>query len=328
MEPRSVLPVTPAPGFRDPVAVEVWDACFRWREQGVLRDATVGATWGRVVAALARDDDPPAFARALSDALAWLRLLPDARVLARVGTGQALPAAARDGAVVNAAAFVRDPFGERARLDTAGISATAGLAVRMLDRLRASAAHAGPPALRIGVVGVADAIARLGLTYDGAAAREVAARIGAALAVGSLEASLAAVAAGAPAVARRALPAALSAELRHRRCAHASLTAIGPQPLLALLADNVADALDPRDFAPRAYRIAAPGGERVVRSSGGSTALARELGANLPAAPWPSGRAQSALRDAIAPWVDAPIDYPFAAPYAGDELRVACASVT
>src|SRR5262245_25558402 len=113
-----------APGFRDPVAVEVWDACFRWREPATVRDATGVATCERVAGALARGGDDH-FARELLDAFSWLRLLPDARVIARLGTGAALPPGADATAVVNAAAFVRDPFGQRARLDIAGLEATA-----------------------------------------------------------------------------------------------------------------------------------------------------------------------------------------------------------
>jgi ribonucleoside-diphosphate reductase alpha chain len=29
-------------------AVEIWDAAFRWREQGQLRDLTIDDTWARV----------------------------------------------------------------------------------------------------------------------------------------------------------------------------------------------------------------------------------------------------------------------------------------
>lgn len=313
-----------APGFRDPVAVEAWDACFRWREGAALRDATIGATWTRVARSVARDGEHDTFVRELHDALSWLRLLPDPRAIARLGTAVALPPAAAEVAVVNAAAFVRDPFGERARLDVAGIESTAGLAVRLLDRLRPRGRDT-VPALRIGLVGVADALARLGLGYDSTAGRDEAGRIAAALAHGALEASLAAVAAGAPAVQRHSAARAMAAELRHRPTAHAALTAIASHPQLALLADNVADALDPRDWLPRNYRMAALGGERAVRSAGGSVALARELGATLPAAgAWPPDRAQLAMRAAVAPWIDAPIELPLATSPGQAELRLAC----
>ena len=44
---------SPSP-FLDPVAVEAWDAWFRWREDGQLRDISVEATWERVAGALAQ----------------------------------------------------------------------------------------------------------------------------------------------------------------------------------------------------------------------------------------------------------------------------------
>jgi hypothetical protein len=327
MEPDFPQAGSPGPGFRDAVAVEVWDACFRWREHGRVMDATVAATWARVAKALAHDGEPDTFARDLVDALAWLRLLPDARLLATLGTGRPANIDACDVAVVNAAAFVRDPFGERARVDIAGLESVAGLAVRLLDRARvhAGAARGGGKALRVGLIGVGDALQRLGLPYDSDAGRGEAARIAAALAAGTLEASLAAVAAGAAPVPRLRYARAMAAELRCRPAAHASLTAITPQPLLALLGDNVADALDPCDSQPRAHRITAPGGERIVRSRGGTAMLARELGVpESAAAPWPPSRAQVALRAAVAPWIDEPVDYPLATSHPDAIVRQPC----
>lgn len=315
------------PGFRDPVAAEAWDACFRWREHGRVRDVTVAATWERVVAALAREAaGHDTFARDLQDALTWLRLLPDPRLLVALGTGRPIDPAACAVVVLNAAAFVRDPFGQRARLDLAGVEHAAGLAVRLLDRARAQAAGtpARAPVLRIGLIGVSDALQRLGLAYDSGAGREEAVRIAAGLAHGALEASLAAVAAGAPAVPRAAAARAMAAELRYRGGAHAALTAIERHPELALLADNVGDAVDPIDGQPRAYRIASPAGERVVRSAGGTDALRRELGAPAIAAGWPPASAQLALRAAIAPWIDAPIDYPLATAQADATVHLRC----
>lgn len=318
-------PAPNGPAFRDAVAVEVWDGCFRWREDGRLRDATVAATWERVAGALAQAGTAGTFARELLDALAWLRVLPNPRLIARLGTGWRPASSDCDVAVVNASAFVRDAFGERARLDIGGLESAAGLAVRLLDRARVLAGSGHGAALKVGLVGVADALQRLGLDYDSVAGREEAMRIAAALAHGALEASIAAVAAGAVPVPRLRASRAMAAELRSRPLAHASLTAIAPQPLLALLADNVADALDPRDGQPRAHRISGPGGERIVRAAGGTTALARELGvASRATAPWPAAPAQVAMRAAVAPWIDAPIDYAFAGAQPDAPARLAC----
>jgi hypothetical protein len=45
--------------FMTPLAVETWDAWFRWRDRGQLRDRTIDATWERVATCLSRDRSAP-----------------------------------------------------------------------------------------------------------------------------------------------------------------------------------------------------------------------------------------------------------------------------
>ena len=94
--------------FTNPDAVEAWDALFRWREGGRLRDTTVEQTWERVSRAIARAEgvSEAHWARRFSGEFRQWRLLPDERLLRAAGTPcleRVLPAPA---AVVNAAAFV------------------------------------------------------------------------------------------------------------------------------------------------------------------------------------------------------------------------------
>ena len=110
--------------FIDIGAVEAWDAWFRWRQDGELRDVSIEQTWSRVAGALAGPELPgqaAPFQRQLVDALLGWKLLPDERIAASAGT--AAPAWPDDGlvAVLNAANFVRrrfDAIGARAEIDT------------------------------------------------------------------------------------------------------------------------------------------------------------------------------------------------------------------
>ena len=146
--------------FIDIGAVEAWDAWFRWRQDGELRDVSIEQTWSRVAGALACPERPGQagpFQRQLVDALLGWKLLPDERIAASAGT--AAPAWPDDGlvAVLNAANFVRRRFDADADFDHAAFAATAALAVRMLDNAALlagrRAVRAGSHA-RIGLVGL------------------------------------------------------------------------------------------------------------------------------------------------------------------------------
>jgi ribonucleoside-diphosphate reductase alpha chain len=207
--------------FIDPVAVEAWDEWFRWRENGELRDVTIEDTWSRVANALAAGEPPEerrAWAQRFGDALASWRLLPDERLMMSAAT----PSGGR--ATLNVAAFIRAPFTAKATFDRAGFEDTAALAVRAVDntctRDRA----------RIGIIGLGDALALLGLRYASDAGRAFASEVMRTLAHSCLRASarLAAERGG-------ALP-----DPRF---------VVDPQPRLAKFANRVSDALDPCDGA-------------------------------------------------------------------------------
>jgi ribonucleoside-diphosphate reductase alpha chain len=174
----------PASPFTAVAAVEGWDAWFRWRDAAGLRDRTIEATWWRVAraAAAAEGAQAEAWARRFFDAFAQWRLLPDEDLLRAAGTGQAFAPDGSVRATLDVAAFVA-PAG----VDLERIADTAALAVRLLDdallALRPDLrARTG---LRIGLLGLGDALHSLGLAYDGDDALRLAGNVAAALARGA-----------------------------------------------------------------------------------------------------------------------------------------------
>ena len=298
-QPRGRRPAA----FIDAAAVEAWDAWFRWREHGVLRDVTIEQTWARVATALATPEHASElrdWARRFADALSSWRLLPDERLLARA---DANAGAQPDGlaATLNLAAFVRAPFTASASFDRAAFEDCAELAVRGLDNamLRAGVSNRDQTDIRVGVMGLGDALALLGTPYASSEARAFAADVARLLSHSCVHASarLASERGGTP----------TKRELRFLR--H---TEIAPRPRLALFANHVADALDP--VAPDSeVVIDAPlGGDRHVRSCGYAMALKRRIegaGAALALAPV-SAADQLAMRAGCAPFIDRPIEYP------------------
>ena len=94
------------------------------------------------------------------------------------------PYGACDLGSINLAAFVRDPFTPRARLDLEAIAALVPLAVRMLDNVWTVTHFPVPPQaeqgrssrrIGLGITGLGDALAMLGLRYDSDAGRATAA---------------------------------------------------------------------------------------------------------------------------------------------------------
>jgi ribonucleoside-diphosphate reductase alpha chain len=333
--PSAPSPAAASP-FLDACAVEAWDAWFRWREHGALRDFTVEASWDRVAFGLAsaeREENRGQWRDHMATAMRQWRLLPDPRVLRTAGTDAACWPETELGAVLNVAAFVRDPFCGWANLDRVGFRDCAALAVRALDNavLIAEAGVSGhlagqPPRLRIGLIGLADAMALLGLGYATPAGTAFACEVAALLAEGTL--------AGSVQLARergtrldlddergnrarsRSIPPALIDDARQCGLRHAMLTAIDSQPRLALLANNVADALDPLAPGNDWLQIDAPGGTRKLRSDGFARNLRRRhmLSCGGPCIEIDSDAGgdvaeQIMLRAAVSKWIDAPIDY-------------------
>lgn len=330
-DPRRLAAMTdlrrPSP-FIDLAAVEAWDAWFRWREQTDLRDFSIEDTWRRVSAALASVEpggEAATWRARFMDALASWRLLPDERLLADAGTGRT---ARRNGvlhASLNAAGFVSTGSDTNATIDLAAMGDCAALAVRALDNAALLAGIASP-CLRIGMLGVADALALLGLGYDSDPGRAQAAAMARALAEGCLRGSIM-LAAERGACGRevhtstarakpRGLPEDLLNDVVRRGVRHVQLTAITSQPRLALLANDVADAVDPLRGKDHAHVIVASNGHRTLRSSGYALNILHAWGrkpddASAPARP--SWRAQIAMRAALQPWMDEPIAYPLLA---------------
>jgi ribonucleoside-diphosphate reductase alpha chain len=328
--------------FLTPLAVEAWDAWFRWRDRGQLRDVTVDSTWDRVATFLAQRESPGgriAYRRSLCDAFGKWQLLLDERVLASAGTSAcAWPHDALVG-VINVARHVTAPSAQNADFDRAAFEATAALAVRALDdaiRVRGDHADSTPPRLRIGVIGMGDALALLGLPYDSAPARAQVALIAQALAHGCLRGSLALARergsrlpcddAWIDLQRRRATPADLLRDASSFGLRHPALTAITSQQRMAWFANDVSDALDPLRPSACTQSVACDNGIRCMQSDGYARMVGRKVGMTaLTAAPFEpvSIAAQLRLRAAAAPFVDEKIDYPVRAAKAPDVDTIA-----
>lgn len=287
--------------FTDPLAVETWDTWFRWRERSALRDVTIDETWWRVAEALSAVDgtQAPLWSHRFVDAFSRWRLLPDERLLKAAGTGMPLDGFDAPAAVLNVAAFVATPLTGRASFDRTRFTETAGLAVRLLDNALAVHGTASKPAgLRIGVIGMADALCLLDLPYGSTQALRHASSVASALAEGCLlstidlanERGALDTPSGRNHLAARwhtrgIAPWLIEEGLRYG-VRHAALTAIEPHPRLASLANNVIDAIDP-----------GPGSLRTASASDADV----------------FDTAQREMRATMQPWIDAPIDYPTAA---------------
>ncbi len=310
--------------FSDPVAVEAWDAWFRWRDRTGLRDLSIEDTWLRVATGLASVEAPADAALwrlRFLQALSFWRLLPDERILASAGTGRV----GWDGdlhASLNVAGFVSGEGDVAARIDLAAIADCAALAVRALDDAMLLAKHPGPCRVRVGLIGLADALYLLGLGYDSEEGRAMAGALGRALAEGCFRASVAlARERGAcsgdmsSALARgvqRGVPEHLLAQAESTGLRHPALTAITSRPRLALLANVVADAVNPLAGEHHAHVFVTPGGDRVLRSSGyalgaGGADAGRDAKDTVEKLGWPP---QLRMRSVLERYMDDPISYP------------------
>jgi ribonucleoside-diphosphate reductase alpha chain len=322
---RAGVHATPT-SFVDPVAVEAWDAWFRWREGHALRDLTIDATWSRVTGAFASltRGQPVQHEQQIGDAISSWRLLPDERILAHAGTrGFVWPTEGLN-ATINLARFVTLPFTQRASVQTGPLAATVLLALRLIDDVRQATGCVDAP-LRLGLVGLADAIAMLGADYtadSGLIAAEDAARL---FATASLLASNQLARERGEAsnghdldLTLRRFDAQLSAGekrlIRGHGLRFGPFTAAVPRPRLALLANNVADALQPLRGEKQIYDVQGPQGARQVAGSGFALTLWRHLGTSLAEQtyPYPTAAATTALHVArieacVQPWLDIPI---------------------
>lgn len=292
--------------FTDPVAVETWDAAFRWRQGSTLRDRTIDATWLRVATAIAAVEEAGAesWARRWIDGFSRWQWLPDETLLRTAGTDTPPTPAGPLAAMLNMRTFVtpRPMRGRQGAFDTEAIAATAASALRFLDDALLVLPAYEEHGVSIGMFGMADALHEMGIAYESQEALDAARDAAAALARGALQGTieLARERGGrAPARSRMAvladngLPRTLIDDAMRWGVRHEPRTTIAQAPLLARLANNTSDALDP---VP-------------IESSMGDGS-----GRHSDAFLLPAPVAQLRLRLAIQAWIDRPIDYPLVVP--------------
>lgn len=320
-----MIHISGASPFIDAAAVEAWDAWFRWREKGELRDLSVDETWARVAAALVSVEPEGKRAACMQRLLAafssW-RLLPDERILATAGTPAAAWRTDDLVAVLNIACFVSSPGMTAAALDLAALRDIAALAVHALDNAAMLLATAAPAAerLRIGIIGFGDALVLLGIRYDSASSRALAGKVARALAQGCAKGSVALARQRTPLVHGdaawkerahgRGLPRRLINDAERYGLRHHSLTAITSQRRLALFANGVADGLEPAAAGVRTHVIEAAEGQRRVRSPGYAASLTGRAAPGAGMAEAAQASAKQAVCEAMQAWIDEPIAVP------------------
>lgn len=286
--------------FTTPLAVDTWDAHFRWRVGDDLRDRTIDATWRRVASAIAGAETGEAeqWERCFVEAFQGWRLLPDPHLLKWAGTGRTdiLPEDPR--ATLNLGTFVVHPLTSPAYFDYEAFGHTADLAIRFLyDTALAYGRTRCACTCAVGVMGFADALAALGRPYMSEHACDFASELGKALSAACLESSSRLM------EQRGSCTSSAGTDEQDKRCTcrtssgnitrHPQVTAIRSQPLIALFANDASDALDPRCEA--------------------AAGTASDWKAPTQAEPVDTLQLlmqQLRLRSRIQRWIDAPIDYP------------------
>ena len=286
--------------FTTAIAVDTWDAHFRWRVGDDLRDRTIDETWRRVASAVVgvESEDAEKWEQRFVEAFQGWRIVPDARLLKGAGTGVAGIRLDNPRATLNLGTFVVRTQASQPYFDYETFSDMAALAVRFLDD--AWLTYCGNPstsALCVGMMGFADAVAALGYSYTSESTCEFATILGEALSTACLESSL------------RLMQerGACRLEVETNECKavrdscrvpcsmsrHPRTTAIHSQHLLALFANNASDALDPLPGA--ALDLASRWELRMQEDPVDTKHMLLQ---------------QIKLRSRMQPWIDAPIDYP------------------
>ena len=242
---------------------------------------------------------------------------------------------------INLAAFVREPFTAGAALDDAAIAATAASAVRFLDDVidishfplpqqRAQAHRARR--IGLGMTGLADALAMLGLRYDSEAARQAATRamrtirdaayrasVELAIERGSFPAFVADSYLERPFI--RALPEDIQSAIRSHGIRNSHLTALAPAGSISLLAGNVSSGIEPIFQLEGTRRVIGARGEPqslAAQDHAWAAWQARRAGARPPdsfvTARDVSARDQLAMQAALQPFVDSAISKTVALP--------------
>jgi ribonucleoside-diphosphate reductase alpha chain len=166
---------------------------------------------------------------------------------------------------LNLAAFVRDPFTPAARLDHDALRDAARVAVRFLDNVveisrfplfRQRVEALATRRIGLGITGLADALAMLGLRYDSLPARNFAATVMRAIRDAAYEESVELARERGPFQRFdgtqyperpfiRRLPQAIQAGIRHHGTRNSHLLAIAPAGTISLLAGNVSSGIEP-----------------------------------------------------------------------------------
>lgn len=182
---------------------------------------------------------------------------------------------------INLAQFVTDPFGAHPKLDIEALATVAGGAARLLDNVYevspfplAAQKHAALACRRIGlgITGLADALAMLGVRYGAPASLDIAGEAMRVVCHGAYRASIEMAAErGAFPQYRpakyldstfvRALPEDIQEAIVHKGIRNSHLTAIAASGATSVLANNVSSGIAP---------IAALVGQRSVRDAGGA----------------------------------------------------------
>jgi len=175
------------------------------------------------------------------------------------------PYGACDLGSINLTPFVRDPFSREARLDLDGVQETAAIATRMMDNVidvsqfpldRQAAQARGSRRIGLGLTGLADTLAMLGLHYAEEPARQLAARIMELICHTAYRTSveLAREKGTFPFLDRerylqgkfiRGLPRDLQGDIARHGLRNSHLTAIAPTGTISLLANNISSGLEP-----------------------------------------------------------------------------------
>jgi len=295
--------------FTTAIAVDTWDAHFRWRVGDDLHDRTIDATWRRVASAVAgvEGDDAGKWEQRFIEAFQDWRIVPDARLLKWAGTGVDRIRLHDPRATLNLGAFVVRPHVSQAYFDYEAFSDMAALAVRFLDDAWLTYEGKSPAtAVCVGVMGFADALAALGYSYVSERACDFASALGKTLSAACLGSSLRLMQERGTC---RLEPGTNQCKAVGDSCRapcsvsrHPRTTAIHSQHLIGLFANNASDALDP------------------ITGSAWDMDSRWEL--PMRADPLDTQQMllqQIRIRGLFQPWIDAPIDYPLV--YSGDRLE-------
>jgi ribonucleoside-diphosphate reductase alpha chain len=237
-------------------------------------------------------------------------------------------------ASINVAAFVLHPFTPEARLNEGEIRETAHIAVRFLDDALELSKFPLPAQweeahcsrrIGLGITGLADALAMLGLTYDSEPARNTAAQLMRLIrdAAYAASADLARERGPFPAYAAKAylaqpfvarLPQPIRAAIERHGIRNSHLLAIAPAGSISLLAHNVSSGIEPMFGIASVHRVSDPeGGHKNFQVTDAAYAMWRAL---HPTQDKPAAFAQAEsisprdhllMQAAVAPYVDGAI---------------------